>query len=105
MSTPKNLIILLDTRRLGATTRMDHTNNTRLGSRGGDFDTPPDEAQAHAESVTRHTPMRCLGSRLAPSMVKARSHWGMILHVPTTPTLVLDASLRVTGRGDGVPVG
>ena len=62
-------------------------------------------AEAHAETVTRHTPTTCRGSRLAPSIVKARSHWGMILTVPTTPTLVPDASLRVTGRGDGVPVG
>ena len=32
---------------------MDHTNNTRLGSRG-DRDTPPDEAQAHAERHEAH---------------------------------------------------
>jgi len=84
---------------------MDHTNNTRLGSRGGDRDTPPEYAQAHADSVTSTTPATCRGSSEAPSIVKARSHWGMILTVPTTPTLVPEASLRVNGRGDGVPVG
>ena len=84
---------------------MDHTNNTRLGSRG--------EISTRLRTKPRRTPRasrgtrlsRCRGSSEAPSIVKARSHWGMILTVPTTPTLVPDASLRVNGRGDGVPVG
>ena len=48
--------------------------------------------------------MRCLGSRLAPSMVKARSHWGMILTVPTTPTLVPEASVASTVKSSCTPL-